>query len=322
MDTINIDHEVESIHNRFKSTGIDIDKNRIRDGLTKLTGFHVPLNEAVKTVTRSLRKEYNVSSDNQKDAALVPIGTVTEDNIWITVRGKVVKLWEPTSEAISQTGLIGDESGIVKFTIFTKSQGKLGINLQEGKSYELRNVVSSLWRNQMSLKINSNSEIVPLQENIEAAKQCITMTGIIISVSSGSGLIKRCPECNRRIIKGTCREHGNVEGIYDLRLKAHFQDSVPSTPAKTYELILNANLVEKIAGINLQKAKEMALEQFDMDVVTSALSDKVLFKHFIVKGTQMPVDFLVEDIKPATGISITDMAKEVKRLIAPFTGGN
>ncbi len=322
MNTTNIDQEVENIYSRFKSAGVEIDKNRIRDGLNKLTGYHVPLNEAVRTIVKSLRKEYNISSDNQKEAALVPIGDVKDDNTWITVRGKIVKLWEPTSDIISQTGLIGDESGIVKFTIFTKSQKTLCITLEEGKSYELRNVVSSLWRNQMSLKINSNSEIILLQENIEAARQSVALTGMITSVLSGSGLIKRCPECNRRIVKGACREHGKVEGTYDLRLKACFQESLPSTPVKVYEIILNAPLVEKVTGINLQNAREMAMEHLDTEVVASAISEKVLFKYFTVKGTQMPVDFMVEDIKPATGIAAADIAKEVKKLIAPIAGGN
>jgi len=33
-------------------------------------------------------------------------------------------------------------------------------------------------------------------------------------------IIKRCPECNRQTKSGACAEHGKVEGIYDLRIKA------------------------------------------------------------------------------------------------------
>lgn len=40
---------------------------------------------------------------------------------------------------------------------------------------------------------HSNSEIVPLDVDIEVKRQSVAVTGIITDISAGSGLIKRCP---------------------------------------------------------------------------------------------------------------------------------
>lgn len=323
MQTANIDVEVENIVGRFQSAGIAVDKNKVKESLNKLLGYRVPLNEAVRTVTTSLRKQYNLPFEglSKGEAPLVPIASIKEDNKWVTIKGKVIRIWEPNSEAISQTGLIGDDSGIIKFTIFAKSQEALKVTLQEEKSYELHNVVSSMWQGQASVKINSNSRITLLQEDIKAERQKTTVAGMITAILQGSGLIKRCPECNRKLSKGSCSEHGKVEGVFDLRVKACLMDSVPSNPPKGHELIINADIVEKITGISLDKAREMATEALDTDAVLTPLTQKFLFGHFKVTGVQLPGNFLVEQMEPINGIT-ADLAKEVKKLIAALTGGN
>jgi hypothetical protein len=93
MNITSIDNEIENIHSRFKSAGIELDKSKVRDKLNYLLGYNVPMNEAVRTVTMALRKDHNLpfeifKSDN---AGLAPIGSVEEDNKWVTVRGKVMQ---------------------------------------------------------------------------------------------------------------------------------------------------------------------------------------------------------------------------------------
>ncbi len=323
MNSPNIDQEIESIKSRFKAAGIDVEPATIRAGLMKLIDYRVPLSEAVKTVTTSLRKQYNLPFEGLRngESVLVPIASIKEDNKWVTVRGKVVQLWDPNSEAIAQTGLIGDESGIIKFTIFSKSVAKLGALLEEGASYELSNVISSEYQGQMSIKINANSAIKHLAEDIKASRQTLTITGLLTSVLRGSGLIKRCPECSRKLTKGSCGEHGRVDGIFDLRIMACLHDSVPATPPQAYELIINADVVEKVTGVSLDKAKEMATEALDAEIVTQTLTDKVLFRYFKITGSQLQTFFLVETMEPVDGIA-AGIAQEVKKLVASYTGGN
>jgi len=322
MNATTLEPEIDKIYDRFKAAGIVVEKNLIRDRLNHLIGYKVPLNEAIKTVTNALRKEHNLpfESFKQGDAVLVPISSIKEDNRWVTIKGKVVQLWEPKSDSISQTGLIGDDSGVIKFTIFAKSADKLDTIMEEGESYELRNVVSSIWQDQVSIKINSNSEITLLEEEIQAKRQSMTVTGIISSVSTGSGLIKRCPECKRKISKGQCSEHGKVEGVFDLRLKACLLDSVPSIPPKGYDLVINAALVTKLTGLTLDGAKEMATEALDTEVVCEYLTEKVLFRYYKVTGAQLPGNFIVENMEPVTGPA-GEIASEVKKMLTTCTGG-
>ncbi len=322
MNTISIDNEIENICSLFKSAGIELDRSKVRDKLNHLLGYRVPLNEAVRTVTMTLRKDYNFPFDSFKpdSAGSVPIASINEDNKWVTVRGKVMQLWDPRSDAISQTGLIGDDSGVIRFTIFAKSQKKLNITLEEGESYEFRNVVSSIWQDQTSLKANSKSEIIQLGTEIEVKKQTSTVTGIITSISAGSGLIKRCPDCRRKLSKGSCAEHGRVDGIFDLRLKAVLQDSVPSSPPQSHDLVINAGLVETLTGISLQKAIGLAAEALDTDVVMDHIAEKVLFRYYKVTGSQLSSNFLVEEIVPVNDLG-KQIVAEVKNLISGIAGG-
>jgi ssDNA-binding replication factor A large subunit len=146
---------------------------------------------------------------------------------------------------------------VIKFTIFAKSAQKLKIALEEGKSYEFRNVVSSIWQDQLSLKANSNSEIVPLDVDIEVRRQSVTVTGIITDISAGSGLIKRGPQCKRKLTKGICTEHGKVEGVFDLRLKAVIQDSVPDNPPQSDDLVMGIVPVNGLAKKIATEAKKL-----------------------------------------------------------------
>ena len=38
----------------------------------------------------------------------------------------------------------------------------------------------------------------------------VIVRGVIVDIRPGSGIIKRCPECNRTIINNDCKTHGTV----------------------------------------------------------------------------------------------------------------
>lgn len=182
----------------------------------------------------------------------VRIADIKEDGKWVSLKVKVIQLWDSTSEKITQTGLIGDETGIIKFTIWEKAGLK---SLEEGKSYEIKSAVTNFFNDRYQVKLNKNTTIVQLTEDVTVVQQTEDFTGAIVNIQSGSGLIKRCPECNRQTKSGQCGEHGKVEGIYDLRIKAVIDNGM-----EIRELLLDAELTYQITGIDLAKAKEMAVE--------------------------------------------------------------
>ena len=68
------------------------------------------------------------------------------------------------------------------------------------------------------------------------------LNGRITQIYDGSGLIQRCPKCNRWIIDNFCIVHSDVEGVWDLRIKARFDDG-----KEQYTLIFKRDVTEKIA---------------------------------------------------------------------------
>ncbi len=116
-------------------------------------------------------KKYNIPKSEffkPREPPQVKISDIKEDGKWVTIRAKVVQLWEANQESISQVGLIGDESGTIKFTKWAKA----GLPpVEEGRSYILRNVTSSEWQGQFSVKLNRTSEIIPIKEDIQVEDQ-------------------------------------------------------------------------------------------------------------------------------------------------------
>ncbi|MFO8110539.1 MAG: hypothetical protein R6U17_08515 [Thermoplasmata archaeon] len=65
----------------------------------------------------------------------VSISDIDEDGKWITLRVKVLQLWEPNSDSIEQVGLLGDPGGKIKFVSWKKAELP---TLREGKRYRFR----------------------------------------------------------------------------------------------------------------------------------------------------------------------------------------
>ncbi len=284
------------IEARFLELGVKVQPEEIETKLDQLINkFKVPPEEARRNVINYFLKQHNIPRTEffaPRETPLVKAADIKEDGKWVTLRGKVIQLWESNQESISQVGLLGDESGTIKFTKWAKSALP---QVEEGKSYLFKNVISSEWQGQFSVKLNKTSEIVPIKEDIEVGSKPVEFSGAIVDIQSGSGLIKRCPECNRALVKGTCGEHGKVEGIYDLRVKAVMDDG-----EKVQDILLNREVTESLIGITLDKAKEMATEALDQAVVLDLIKQKLVGRYFVAQGTKLDRFMLVDTIKQDT----------------------
>jgi replication factor A1 len=286
----------EKIEARFSEMGIKVQPSEIETRLDQLINkFKVPPEEARRNVINFFLKQHNIPKTEffeKRETPVVKASDIKEDGRWVTMRGKVVQLWDVNHESVSQVGLLGDESGTIKFTKWVKAALP---QVEEGKSYMFRNVVTSEWQGQFSIKLNKTSEIVPITENIEVGSTPVDHCGAIVDIQSGSGLIKRCPECNRALVKGACGEHGKVEGLYDLRVKAVMDDG-----EKVQDILLNREVTEAFIGITLEKAKEMATEALDQGVVLDVIKSKLVGRYFVVSGARLDRFILVDTIKQDT----------------------
>ncbi len=306
-----IDKTSQEIKERFAKVNVQIQEKDITERLSTLVNkFRVPINEARRNVINYFLRVHNINQDDFFGTAgfanqnPVKIAELVEDNRWCTFNARVSILWEARHEKILQTGVLGDETGTIVFTTWKSTGSSV---LEEGKCYTFKNVVTSEWQGRLSIKINKNSEILPYQGDITVAKKLVTIVGAMVDLQQGSGLIKRCPECNRSLSKGVCAEHGKVEGIYDLRIKGVIDDGVNSQ-----DVILNRKLTEELTGITLEKAREIATESLDAGTVADEMGRKIIGQYFQVTGVQVDKNLIVDSIKPFRA----DVSNQVNALLA------
>ncbi len=296
------------IEARFSELGVKVQTSEIEMRLDQLINkFKVPHEEARRNVINFFLKQHNIPRTEffeKRETPLVKASDVKEDGKWVTLRAKVVQLWESNHESLAQVGLLGDESGTIRFKKWTKAALP---QVEEGKSYLFKNVVTSEWQGQFSIALNKTSEIVPIKEDIEVGRSLVEYSGAIVDIQSGSGLIKRCPECNRALVKGACGEHGKVEGIYDLRVKAVMDDG-----EKVQDILLNREVTEALIGLTLEKAKEMATEALDQAVVLDMIKTKLVGRYFVVQGARLDRFILVDTIRQ----DARPIDEDIKRLLA------
>ncbi len=228
-------------------------------------------------------------SGTKSESPQVNTADVSEAERWVSLRGKIVQLWDNNHESISQVGLIGDETGTIKFTKWARNELP---EVEEGKCYQFKNVVSNEWNDKIQINLNQYSSIEEIDEDIEVGTSTVTFIGAMVDIQSGSGLIKRCPECNRALTKGACTEHGKVEGVYDLRIKAILDDGVT-----TQEALLNRELTEKTCNMTLDDAIAMAADALDQGVVLDKIRNMLVGKYYTATGPRLDRYLLVDSIE-------------------------
>ncbi|GAB3703392.1 replication factor A [Halorubrum pallidum] len=285
--------EAEAIAEQF-SDHLDVAPDDVEERLETLVDeYRVPLDEASRSVTNSYLEDAGMERDElgRGGSESVLVNDIDEDEQWVDLRVKLVDLWEPRSDSISQVGLLGDESGTIKFVAFETSDLP---ELDEGACYELSNVVTDEYEGSYSVKLNRTTQITEIDEAIEVGDNADTVEGALVDIQSGSGLIKRCPEddCTRVLQNGRCSEHGQVDGEFDLRIKGVLDDGETVT-----EVIFDREATEELTGMTLEEAKDMAMDALDTTVVAEEMADDVLGRYYRVTGPTFRRYVLVDEME-------------------------
>lgn len=259
---------------------------------TLIDEYHLPVSEARRAVIGAVAPEDAPEAmgnfDDQQSATLDAIERAEE---WIDITVKVVELWEPGSDAIAQVGLLGDPTGRMKFVSFTTSELP---ELIEGRSYRLENVVTDEYEGRFSVKLNRTTTITELEDEVTVGESTESVTGALVDVQRGSGLIRRCDEegCTRVLQNGTCSEHGEQSGSFDLRIKGVLDDGTA-----VQELIFDREQTAALAGIDLEAAKEMAQDALDTGVVEREIRERVIGRYIEVHGPELGRYLLVDSFE-------------------------
>ncbi len=150
-------------------------------------------------------------------------------------------------------------------------------------------------------KKDVKTQKIPLYELVERNGALdVEVEGTVIEIQKGSGVVQRCPQCNRVLQQGSCAVHGVVEGKTDVRMKLVIDDGVGSVSA-----ILGKDLTEKLLGKTLPESEGMVEEM-----------NSILFGHRIslqgnALGDQFGITVIARDAKRAD----FNVAAEAERLI-------
>jgi replication factor A1 len=280
MTATDLRTHAEEIQEQF-SDQLDLTVADVEERLDTLVNeYKVPTSEARRSVINTYLDEAGMDRDQLGGGGneRKQVGDIDTAEEWIDLKAKVVDLWDPRSDAVAQVGLLGDETGTIKFTKWSKSDLS---SLSEGEVYDLRNVVTDEYQGQFSVKLNRTTTIEQLDEEMEVGDDEVEIEGALVDIQSGSGLIKRCPDedCTRVLQNGRCSEHGEVDGEFDLRIKAVIDNGMD-----VHEVIFDREATEAVTGITLEEAQEMAMDALDTSVVADEMHEKVLGRYYRVVG--------------------------------------
>ena len=284
------------IHEQFADR-LDVTIDGIHERLeTLVEDYKVPVDEARRSVTNTYLDEAGMDRNDLMGGGneVKQIREIDSAEEWIDLTAKVVDLWEAQSDAVAQVGLLGDETGTIKFTKWSKSDLS---ELDEGQVYQLRNLVTDEYQGRYSVKLNRTTTIEAVDEEIDVGDDDIEIEGALVDIQSGSGLIKRCPEedCTRVLQNGRCGEHGEVDGGFDLRIKGVLDDGTD-----VHEVIFDREATGDVADITLEGAKEMAKDALDTSVVADEIREKTLGYYYRVTGPTLGRYVLADEVERLT----------------------
>jgi replication factor A1 len=291
-----VEQMVSELVNEF-SDQINLNAGEIEEKITTLADeYAMPYSEARRTVRNSLLDREDVDSDSltqennsePSSNALTDAGDIDSVEEWIDVEVQVATLWDSSSDSVAQLGKVGDETGTVRFVSFAKSDLP---ELEQGGTYRLSSVVTDTYDGAQQIKLNSATEIERLDADIEAAttdEDTGSFVGAVVSVPvEKNGLVERCPKegCGRVLDDGVCREHNEVDGEDDLRLKITLDSGTDTVTA-----YFDREETAEITGITLEDALEIAKENYDRGAVVDKMMPTVEGRYLEVSGYQWEDD--------------------------------
>jgi replication factor A1 len=265
-------------------SSVDIEPEEVGYNFYRYLDYDVEPESAKNTILRNLASTEGVEvgelmdGEGTGEVQEVTVSEINDPDQFVTVEVKVSDIWDNDTDVLSQVGLVQDETGRVKFKTWEKSQKPL---LTEGQTYRLERVATDEYQGNMEISINSETNVEMIEKEIEDPDSTQTFQGALVDIQAGSGLIQRCSQedCSRVLSDGSCSEHGDVEGEFDLRIKG-----VLDNGEETQDIILNREFTEQITGIRLEEAEQMAKDALDTAVVADEMEDVVLLNYYEVEG--------------------------------------
>lgn len=265
------------------------------------------------------------------EATEVKIGDIREGMGNVTVTGRIMSVEERNitvkgEPKVVYSGIIADDSGKIQFSAWND------YDLKEGESICVKNAYIRAWRGIPQLNLGDKCEVSRVDDSfgeidMSVSKKTVediisigggldlSVTGTVVDLRAGSGLIWRCPECNRSVLNGECTTHGRVEPITDLRMKLILDDGTGAISA-----IVNRQDTEKLTGITLEAAEGLAKARGDSEIVAREIAELMIMRKMTATGNVLSDDFGPMMIVSEVNIEDVDVVAEAEKLYDEVEG--
>lgn len=155
----------QRISEKFSALGHQIEPAKIEEKLSRMINeFGVPEEEAERSIISDYSREFGLeeriyAASPKSDApdAISIADMKTGD--WATIEGVVTVLFEARSPSVAQSGIVADQSGSVRFTVWAKAQAPI---LELGGWYRFESVAVDEFNNQPNFQVHSGTAIFPI----------------------------------------------------------------------------------------------------------------------------------------------------------------
>lgn len=260
-----------------------------RDEVTERLKAYMGHDLSMATAADAVSREFGGGSGTMPDGEAEDrdIATLDTEGEPVNIEGEVIQLWEPKNKSINQTGLIGDESGVTKFTEFKSDD--IAMDMEEGKSYRIEDATVDEWQGDYNFTFNGESTVTELDTSIEVGereKETVLVSGPIVNVpDEKNGLVRRRVSDNRVV-----GSDSDEDTEYDLRLKVHLDDG-----DECHKVFFDADQTVEITGIDIDEAQEIASDSLAIKAVIDEMKSDVLGQYFELEVVQFDENNFVEE---------------------------
>ncbi|PKK81654.1 MAG: hypothetical protein CVT47_01310 [Thermoplasmata archaeon HGW-Thermoplasmata-2] len=261
------------------------------------------------TISKQEAKEMNIPAPIA-EAKEYPVSELKGGLRNVTVTAKIESVGQRTVETktgakIVYSGKLADETGGARFSAWHD------FGLNQGDVVRIEGAYTREWQGVVDINFDERCKVTKLDKKIETSVRVVPIReieakggaydaiieGVVVDIRPGSGLISRCPQCNKTLQKGQCKEHGAVDGMPDLRIRTVIDDGTG-----TLNVTIGRELSEPLIGKTLEQCKAEAQKAFDPEVVVEHIRKSLVMKPLLVKGNAKKDDFglsmIANDAKP------------------------
>jgi len=198
-----------------------------------------------------------------------------------------------TERRVVHEGLLADRTGAIAFSAWSD------FGLKVGEAVRIAGGYVRAFRGRPQLVMDERSIVVRVegadlpdpaqllaapprsiaQVEDEGGGAAIAVEGIIVGLLPPSGIVFRCPTCQRSVRSGICRVHGQVDGQADLRARIVLDDGTGALTVNT-----NRADTERLWGVTLEEAQARLRQQPDPSLLEEQLLEALLGRRLRVRG--------------------------------------